>query len=71
MFDLPQGKSLSLICGALTWLKDHEERQRKEVQAILDDQNDTQKQGWDKASDSELKGILWDFFIFTLEQIMS
>ncbi len=30
-----QGKSLSLICGALTWLKEHEERQRQEVEALL------------------------------------
>ncbi|CAJ0961776.1 unnamed protein product [Ranitomeya imitator] len=26
----PQGKSLSLICGSLTWLRDFEEKKRKE-----------------------------------------
>jgi chromosome transmission fidelity protein 1 len=26
-----QGKSLSLICGALKWLKDHEEREKREL----------------------------------------
>ena len=28
----PQGKSLSLISGSLTWLKDYEERQQKELE---------------------------------------
>ena len=27
-----QGKSLSLISGSLTWLKDYEERQQKELE---------------------------------------
>ena len=27
-----QGKSLSLISGSLTWLKDYEERQQKEIE---------------------------------------
>lgn len=30
-----QGKSLSLICGALTWLRDHEEK-TKEAAKLLD-----------------------------------
>jgi len=30
-----QGKSLSLICGSLSWLKDHEERERKEISEKL------------------------------------
>ena len=34
-YDLLQGKSLSLICGALTWLKEYEEKQRKELEALL------------------------------------
>ena len=29
---LSQGKSLSLISGSLTWLKDYEERQQKEIE---------------------------------------
>ena len=32
---LKQGKSLSLICGALTWLRDYEEKQKKEVEQLL------------------------------------
>ena len=30
-----QGKSLSLICGALKWLADCEQRERERVDAIL------------------------------------
>ena len=30
-----KGKSLSIICGALTWLKDHEKKNEEEVQKIL------------------------------------
>jgi len=30
-----QGKSLSLICGALSWLKGFEERRRQETAALL------------------------------------
>ncbi len=32
---LTQGKSLSLICGALSWLTDHEEKRRQEAAALL------------------------------------
>lgn len=35
MFPLIQGKSLSLICGALSWLSDHEEKRRQEAAALL------------------------------------
>ena len=35
MYIILQGKSLSLICGALTWLQDYEERQRRELEALL------------------------------------
>ena len=31
----PQGKSLSLICGALSWLTDYEQRRRQETAALL------------------------------------
>jgi len=31
-----QGKSLSLICGALTWLRDHEEKKKREAARLLD-----------------------------------
>lgn len=30
-----QGKSLSLICGALSWLTDYEERRKQEAAALL------------------------------------
>lgn len=30
-----QGKSLSLICGALRWLQDHEQRKREELKAAI------------------------------------
>lgn len=30
-----QGKSLSLICGALCWLRDHEERKRRQLKAAI------------------------------------
>ncbi|KAM3870578.1 ATP-dependent DNA helicase DDX11 [Diretmus argenteus] len=37
IFESPTGtgKSLSLICGALSWLKDYEERRRQETAALL------------------------------------
>lgn len=30
-----QGKSLSLICGALKWLEDHEKKQRESFENML------------------------------------
>lgn len=35
VFFLTQGKSLSLICGALSWLTDFEEKRRQETAALL------------------------------------
>ena len=32
---LIQGKSLSLICGALKWLVDNEQREKERIEAIL------------------------------------
>lgn len=32
---LTQGKSLSLICGALSWLTDYEEKRSREAAALL------------------------------------
>lgn len=34
-FFLPQGKSLSLICGALSWLRDFEEKKKQEEAQLL------------------------------------
>jgi len=34
-FALWQGKSLSLICGSLTWLRDFEKRQKLELNSLL------------------------------------
>jgi len=31
-----QGKSLSLICGSLSWLRDFEKRQKMELNSLLD-----------------------------------
>lgn len=33
-----QGKSLSLICGALTWLRDYEEQKKQEAARLLEGQ---------------------------------
>ena len=38
-----QGKSMSLICGALKWLKDSDERDKKEAEEVL-----TGQQRWDE-----------------------
>lgn len=35
IFPKTQGKSLSLICGALSWLTDNEEKRRQEAAALL------------------------------------
>ncbi|XP_038055247.1 ATP-dependent DNA helicase DDX11-like [Patiria miniata] len=43
IFESPTGtgKSLSLICGALKWLNDHQDKQRLEVEAILKGETET------------------------------
>lgn len=43
-----QGKSLSLICGALTWLREHEEKEAKkllDVNAEGSQKGDAEKEG--------------------------
>ena len=32
---VPQGKSMSLICGSLKWLEDHKQRQESRMQQIV------------------------------------
>lgn len=43
-FFLIQGKSLSIICGALTWLTNHEEREVKNLEVALEKLEPSQKQ---------------------------
>ncbi|XP_043943552.1 ATP-dependent DNA helicase DDX11 [Protopterus annectens] len=67
IFESPTGtgKSLSLICGALTWLRDYEERKKQEAAQLLgvqqnshgDDQRPSSVQQGSQWSSSELDWI--------------
>ena len=40
------GKSLSIICSALKWLKDHQEQQEKELRQELETNKDEDEPDW-------------------------
>ncbi|PIK50392.1 hypothetical protein BSL78_12716 [Apostichopus japonicus] len=59
IFESPTGtgKSLSLICGALTWLRDFEEQQRKELDSLIQENSDINSSSADvnQKTQSEVK----------------
>lgn len=50
---LHQGKSLSLICGALTWLRDFEEKTKLEAAQLLEDRLPQQRRSQDLQNSSD------------------